>query len=479
VRGTRWALALLFAALAGPAGARADGLPGDEASRRLGLGDVLASVDRHPSLVAADGAARGAREELLAAQGAFDPTLKGFFGGRPLGYYDQLIGGASVSWQPGLGGLEVDAGWRIGVGDFAAYEGKRETLPGGELFVGVSLPLLKDGPMDADRAARLQARAGQDVAAAEREAKALDLRAEAEAAWWRWGAAAQAKRVAEQILELAASREAALRRKIDEGAVAPIDALEARRAVLSRRGKLAEATAKERAAATKLSLYLRHDDGAPRVPAPDQAPDLPEPPPAPRPDPAAAAPEAWARRPEGRIWRAATAAADVAVRLARGQALPRLDLTVGASVDLPRDEDAPSSLADPALDARLDLSFPTLLRAGRGKLGAARAKASQIDAKAGYARDVVVAQVQTLAAELDGAEARLALADESAEVSSALAAAEEARFALGASDLLLVNLREQALAAAREEQALLRAEVFALRAAWRAWVTPDAAAPSP
>jgi len=436
----------------------------------LSLNDVLDSVERHPKLIAAEAALAAADGEALAAEGAFDPTVGGFFGGRPLGYYDQLVAGASLEWDSPLWGLGVEGGWRRGVGDFATYEGKDETTPGGELFVALSVPLLKDGPMDEERAERLAARARRDGASARRDARWLDLIAEAEGAYWSWAAKARRLAISEEMLGLATTRAAGLQRSIDEGAVAPVDALEAQRAVLSRQAKLEAARAKERAAAAKLALYLRDPAGVPIVASADQAPTLPTLVAERRLTVDEAAELAWERRPEGVAWRAAQREADASVRLARAQVLPKVDLKVGASADLPPFQGASTSLTAPTLDARLDLEWPTLMREGRGKLAASRGKADKVAADAIYVRDQLAAEVRSLAAALDAAEARLALAEQAVEVAAALTAAEESRFELGDSDLLIVNLREQSLGMSRKALAEVRAEVLALRASWRALV---------
>jgi len=466
----RLLIPLLVLALAGPAPAWAQ--PRPEAPPLLTLTEVLASVQRNPKLIAADAELAEAAGLRMSADGAFDPSLNAFVGGRPLGYYDQVVGGASMSWQSPLWGMALEGGWRVGQGDFASYEGKRETLGGGELFVGLTVPLLYGGPMDAERAGRLRAQALEQGAGADRDIVLLDLRAAAEAAYWSWAAKATGRRVARELLDLALARETGLRRTIEAGAAAKIDGLEYRRSVLSRRGKLADAEAKERMAAAKLALYLRDADGRPRVVRWEEAPSLPEPSIAPRLAPEDAAQVAWAARPEGARWRAEQEVADASRRLARASALPKLDLKVGASADLPRQSDPSPSLAQPTLDARIDLAWPTAMRAGRGKVAQARSKVAQVDAKAAYARDELAARVRSLAAQLDASEQRLVWAAETVQVTEALADAERARFSAGDSDLLFVNLREQTAASAREEQAQLRADVFGLRAAWAALVRP-------
>lgn len=445
------------------------GAPGTVAAQeRLALDAVLASVQRHPKLVAAEAAAARAGGEALSAQGAFDPNLKGSFGGRPLGYYDQWTAKAYVDWQSPLWGASVEGGWRLGQGDFASYEGKAETLGGGELFVGLRVPLLYGGPLDPARAERLEALQGVELAEAEQAALLLDLRAAAEAAYWDWGMAAGARDVAADLLELAQTRMVGLERKVAQGASAPIDLLEARRSVNARQGKLAAAEAKERQAAAKLSLYLRDGAGQPRVAEASAAPVVPMPVVESRPSLVEALDAAWAARPEARLWEAARAGNAVQQRLARVGLLPKLDVQVGASVDLPTAPDPPDRLRQPVLDARLDLAWPTAQRQARGKLIQARSKGDEVAAKAQLARDTLGAELRSLDAQLTAAERLLALAEEGVAIGRAVADAERSRFELGDSDLLFVNLREQSLASAQQQRLAFAAEVLGLRARWRA-----------
>jgi cobalt-zinc-cadmium efflux system outer membrane protein len=439
----------------------------------LPLEDVLRSIAQHPKRIAAERAAAVAAGRRTTAEGAFDPTLVAFVDARPVGYYDQIAGGAAMSWDSPLWGLSLEGGWRIGQGNFATYEGKAETLDAGEWFIKGKLPLLYGGPLDAERAERLVSREAVVAAEASLAETTLDLAAAAEAAYWGWAAEAQARVVAQELLDLAVSREAGLLRQIEQGAKAPIEGLEVRRSVLSRRGKLADAEAKERSAAYSLSLYLRDPDGRPVIASAEQAPSLPDPAPELRPSVAEAAVQAWEARPEGTRWRADLQAAQVGQRLARANLLPKLDLSVGASADVTAQANPSASLAQPTVSLGLDLSWPTAARAARGKVVQATGKLEETAAKARFAQESLATEVAKLAALLGAAERRLALASDTVAVTADLARAEQVRFELGDSDLLIVNLREQTAAGAREEQARLRAQVLALRAAWRALVTPS------
>lgn len=435
------------------------------ATEPVTLREVEASVVTHPERIAAEAAVDAAAGSSLAAAGAFDPHLRGGAFARPMGYYDQATADVGVSWQSPLWGLSLDGGWRIGRGDFASYEGKAETLRGGEWYAGVSVPLLKGGFFDEARSDRLQAIQGERIAEAELSVALLELRAEAAAALWSWAAAGQALRVAEDLLALAEGRAAAVDKRIAEGAAAEIDALEIRRSLLSRRSKVAAAAAKERAAAAKLALYLRDANGQPVVPPRERLPTLP-------PVPEAAllrdVESLWAARPEAALWDAELRRATLARRLAIAQLLPKLDVKVKVAADVATQPDPPENLALPVAEGGVSFDVPVAFRAGRGKLQAAEAKLRAVEAKSRWVRDKLEARARELLAALEGARRQLRLAEEAAAVGDALAEAEWTRYQLGSADLLMVNLREQAAAAARQEVAWLRAEVLALEAQWRA-----------
>ena len=85
----------------------------------------------------------------------------------------------------------------------------------------------------------------------------------------------------------------------------------------------------------------------------------------------------------------------------------------------------------------------------RGKRAAARAVLEQIDEKARLLRDKVEVEVRDALSALQAAFEGVAQARSASELAVRVLEAERRRFALGDSTVLLLNLREQAVAEAR------------------------------
>ena len=153
----------------------------------LSLDDILdALVASDPRLVAAERKREIADAKLMSARGGFDTKAKMRAFMQPMSYYRQGTVDVRVEQPTPLWGLGVFAGWRLGLGDFAVYDGKLLTAAGGEIRAGATIPLWRDGPIDRRRADLRQAKLGTDKATRERDAKQLELQAAAAAAYWEW-----------------------------------------------------------------------------------------------------------------------------------------------------------------------------------------------------------------------------------------------------------------------------------------------------
>lgn len=419
----------------------------------LALDDVLASVEaHHPALDILDARTDVAEGTLLSAEGAFDPTLTGRGSLSLFGYYEYGRADLLVTQATPVYGASFFAGWRIGrsidTGGLPEYYGYDETLDGGELRAGVTIPLLRDGWIDGRRAGVTRAEHGVAVAEAELAARTLRVRLAATEAYWRWAAGGRRLVIATALLALAEERDAQLGARVRAGAIPPIEHLENRRAVLERRQAVVTARRALERTAIALSLYLRDDAGAPVVPGIERVPDAIPERPGRAPDEASAIATALDRRPELERFRAARAAAEVAAELADNQVLPRLDVTVSGSVDVGDDAALRSQLSPPVGEGSVVLSFPLLLREARGRADAAHAEVRAIEADLELAADTIAIEVRDALSAIRAAEDATSLAAESASIAEQVAAAERARFAAGASSLLLVNLREVAAAQA-------------------------------
>ncbi len=455
-------------------------LPGSgPAAARLEVGggapltwaEVRESVARHhPLLEAARQGVRAAEGESLSAEGAFDLELTAQAYAAPVGYYDWARADLRLDQATPFWGASLYAGWRVGRGgDLPDYYGEQRTLDGGELRAGLRVPLWRDGPIDARRARLAQAERAVQAERAGVDARRLRLALEAAAAYWAWMAAGRRYVVASRLLGLAETRDAQIAARVQAGALPALEHLENRRALVERRAALVAARRALERAGIALSLYHRTRDGRPRVPSLRRvALDSPEPTSVGTPL-SADVERAWASRPELARFDRLVERQEVAVELAENRFAPRIDLALGASVDLggggPGEQEA---LGAPVVEGSLTVSLPLQFREARGQIERSRAELAQLRAELQLARERVAAEVRDARSAVDAAAERAALARESVRIAAAVADAERRRFELGATELFVVNLREQAAAAAEAERVDAEVLLQIAHAEWRA-----------
>ncbi len=424
--------------------------------------EVLASTDQHHPLVLAELATRDAAEAgEQRARGAFDPQLRARGALRRGGYYHLDQVDVELRQATPLWGTEVWAGYRRGVGDqerYPSYYGD-ETLDAGEVRAGVRVPLWRDGPRDARRAARDVARFNREGADHAVAGTRQSLRRRATDAYFDWVTAGHRLVGMEALRRLAEVRVSQVERRVESGLLAPVELLEAQRSVLSRGSAVVSARRAFERAGLELGLYLRDAAGEPRTPTLDELPAQPDAPAAP-----SAASEVLACHPELRRWRARQLAAEVESRLARSQVAPQLDASAQVSRDF---GEGSETLVGTAFEVKLELSVPLGLRQARGARDAAAADVREVSERARWAREQLERSLDDALSAWRAAEERGALTESLVEVSARLAAAERRRFDEGATTLMVVNLREQA------ELSATLAVLDALRGLWAArarWV---------
>jgi outer membrane protein TolC len=442
----------------------------------LPLAAVLASIDRHyPLIEAARRDKQAAAAELLSAQGAFDPLVRTRMDGAPLGYYQNGRFDLSVEVPTPLWGATVNGGYRAAFGKFADYDGKLETNQYGELRASLALPILRNGPIDRRRAAIERAQLGLPLADTGVKQARIDAARAGAVRYWEWVAAGQRLRVAESLLQLATARDLATEERVRRGDVAQIDRVDNLRTVVGRRGGMVAANRSLQAAAFELSIYLRDERGQPLVADPSQLPAQ-LPPPAATPvegvalGASAATADALKRRPEVERLRLAREQLRVDRDLAKNQALPAIDLVASVSQDFgPGDP----SRTPTVIEGGLSIELPTANRAARGRRQVAEAAMGRVEAQSRFAADRISIEVSDTLSAMAAAQERLALAAEEVRLSRQVEVAERTRFGLGDSNVLFVNLREQATveAALREIDAGL--DYHRAHAAYRAAIAAD------
>ncbi len=413
-------------------------------------GDVLRSVlVHHPDVQAAAARLREQRASLVGARGGFDPNLRAVGEIVPEGYYDYRYFDVSVSQATPLWGLEATGGYRLGLPNerpsFAPYNEDLETLEGGEARIEVRVPLLKDGPIDKRRANIRKGRFEVDRAEFDVRSESLRLAREAIVAYWSWRAAVAGVDVAERLRRLAADRDRAVGRRVEEGTLAPVERIEATRALRTREQLVISSRQKAQVAALKLGLFLRDDVGEPAPPSMAAAGQFPT-------DPkgidARSLVDGRARALEGRPELASLArkmdALGVQVDLARNTIWPKLDFKGAFSSDFGSTEPPERSveLEPSELKLGLTLAIPLLLREGRGAAQAAEAQREALEQKLRFTRDKLLNEIEqawvVVLASSDNARVALELSDLAEQV----AEAERRRFAEGTADLFTVFLRE-------------------------------------
>lgn len=425
-------------------------LPVEEGPARkppLSLHEVLQSVDEtHPKLEEADRKVEAADGKRLGASGAWDPTLKLGLRWAPVGFYQTGMVDATVSQATPLYGLGVFAGYRYGWGNFPVYKGDKETLTGGELRAGAELPLWKDGPIDERRADVSKAKLRQRQADCDRDAARLELRNKAAKAYWNWVAAGQDVRIQETLLAVATTRGKGLVGQAEAGARPEIIVVDNDRLILDRKTKLVSSRQIFESARVALSLFYRDPQQTPILVDPQRLPNLP-----PEMHPEQLEPEASAERhaqenrPELCSLRLERDVANVDRRLAKNQRGPKLNVQAFVAKDI--GQGAPE-LEPVEFGAGVVFEMPLALRKARGEYRAANAEVGRLDAQVRGLTDFVTAEVRAARVTLEAAQKQVELARLQVKAARTLAQAEREKFDEGASDLVIVNLRELASAEA-------------------------------
>jgi outer membrane protein TolC len=230
--------------------------------------------------------------------------------------------------------------------------------------------------------------------------------------------------------------------------VAEIEGVDNQRLIVSREAKLIQAERKFLQAAVDLSLYYRNEQGDPHVVSAARLAAFPEPN---RPDEHQLDNDlgmALELRPELRYIRLQRQKTSVELNMARNQTLPSLDTGMYAAQDVgqqtPKGDKTPFQL-----EAGLYFDVPVQRRQAQGQVRAFEAQLAQISAQERYYADRIVADVRFAMTGLVTAYNELMRAREGVVLAERMEQAERDKFAAGNSNILFVNLREQATADTR------------------------------
>ncbi|NVI97132.1 TolC family protein [Myxococcus sp. AM009] len=460
--------AVLLASLLTAPGRASEQARVEGGSDTLSLEAVLESVERHyPVIEAARRDVEAAGAELLAAQGGFDPVLRGRVASTPLGGYPYTRVEGVVEQPTALWGANLFAGWRLGSGQFPTYAEQYQTNALGEVRAGVSVPLWRNGPIDRRRAAVARAELGTNAATQAVEQARLESARVATWRYWEWVAAGRRYAVATELRRMAQARDAQLIERVQSGDLAAFEQVDNQRALVQRDGQVVAAERLLQQSAMELSLFLRDAEGQPVLPRPAWLPPgFPIPVAAEEAVGPLALEDVLERRPDVQRLELSRQQQRVEHQLARNQRAPAVDVSVAAAKDL----GAGSLKRDkPELEVGLLLDIPTFNRGATGRALQVEAGLARLEAQLRLQKDRARVEVRDALSALEAARERVTVARRELTLAREIERSERTRFELGESTLLFVNLREQtsAEAAVREVDALTdyHKAVASLRAA--------------
>lgn len=412
------------------------------------LEDIFTNLEKtFPVILLATREIRKAEFDILAAEGAFDLALRGAVN-NTTGYYDTNRAEVNIVKPTPFWGTSFFAGYRVSQGDFPDYYTPRRTTPGGEIRFGGRIPLWRDRSIDSDRLELKQSQINKDIAGNILDEQKLAVYRDAAASYWNWVAAGKRKRVVQDLLKIAELRMEQIRRRVKLGDIPAIEEKENERAILARREQIAAADRLLQKSALYLSLYYREIDG--RMIVPDAAqlpPDFPPERPIAKEVFEVDKNFALKNRPELLRLESEMELERNALKFYENQRGPQLDIIVAGSRSVQEPTPQGALRRDP-WEAEFGLVFniPLQTRKQDGRIGGTEQKIEILKQKYDYQKDKIVVEANDALIALENSLQRLEIVKQELIVAENLAKAEKARFDLGDSTLLIVNLREQAAA---------------------------------
>lgn len=441
-------------------------------SDSLGLGQVVSSVYQYyPLLEEAALQQQVANGQRISALGEFDLKAEAFSRNNALGFYRTWRHGASLS-QPlyDLGG-NVKAAYKFGDGNFEPWFGERETNEGGEFSLAVDLPFVQNRFIDPRRSALWQARLAQRAVEPEVQAQLLQFVLAASEAYWNWVASGLVVEAQQELLDLAIQRNRQIELRVQAGDQEQIILIDNERLIADREAKLISADRKLQLSAIKLSLFLRDANGQPQIPPASALPEsFPQAERVGQEQLAQGTNQAVQNRPELAALDFKSQQLGIVLREARNNLFP----VVNGALEVSKDVGAPTSVKGDKtpfiLFASLYGEMPIQRRKARGKIQETQGKLAQLRAKRQFTVDKVRAEVQDAVSALQAAYERIQRAERNLQLAERALEFGRQFFEAGDIDLIVLNIREEAVTNAKFTLIAAQFDYFVAQAAYQAAV---------
>jgi outer membrane protein TolC len=417
------------------------------ANPALGLLEVVQSVDRsYPPLMIAYQELEVAEGAMVSAAGGFDLAANAAVRNYPLGYYQRFYHEYYLEQPTTYHGVKLFGGYRLGMGQYPVYYWPYRTQAGGEFAAGFEFPLLKGNKIDARRAAVWKAeldRSNVDPTIIKQRIDSINVSSKA---YWDWAANGRKFLIAEELMAKARERNIALARQVELGSMPQVELTDNQRILIQRESLRLSSFRKFQQSSINLSLYLRDPMGLPSIPdaarIPTVFPDRLQP----EFDQVPASIEtALNLRPEMKNLMIKSEKMGIDLRLAENEMLPGVNLYLYGSQDVGAQPPS-KNLKFFTMESSILVDVPLQRRYAKGRIRSVQGEISQLRQQIGFTKDTITAEVQDSISALGISFEQVDLLKRSVEVNLALEESERRKYELGNSNILLVNLREQATA---------------------------------
>lgn len=405
-------------------------------------------ISQFPGVQVAQDEIRMAQGENQFAEGAFDIVLQ-TQATQSTGDYDYKFLNTRIVKPTSLFGLDLYGGFKKSLGTIPVYDGQLETLDRGEFSVGAKLPLLRGFLIDERRAQlkknqwALEQRKFQ-LRSVELEQVRLALHR-----YWDWRLSQQRLVLQKSLLEIAETRNTWLQKRTKAGDIARFELDDNQRTILQRKSTVLQAEQVFAQSSAELGYYISDSPFASEL---DHLPtaktflfslptetnqvlhnqnDLLN--------------QALQNRPELKALSAQKEQLRVDEELQSNRWWPQMDLEAQYSKDRGFGS---STLDDENLKLNLNLEIPLQYRRIRGRGEQIQGSISRLRHQNMLLEQRIKADIQQLQKALSVALERRQLAESEIKLAHQLEAGERQRLKQGETNILTVNLREQASAEA-------------------------------
>jgi outer membrane protein TolC len=408
---------------------------------------INSALKHYPDVLQSIEDMEASKAQIKEALGAFDLKLKAKGDIRTRGFYNGKSMDVVVEKPLQFFNSRVYTGFRQSEGKYPDYEGKNDTLTDGESRFGVEFSLLQDRAIDERRLKLRNSKLGLNS----KEMKFLLVRVKinkmASKAYWTWVAKGNIVKVYQELLDIAIDRNKGLKSRVRRGDLAKIYMTENRQYILKRETQLLKSKQEFFEAALELSLFLRDEFSSPIMPQDELLPEF---------DSnfpmvskvmfEEGVSRAMEISPKLRILDNQTQEFRNEQLMGENKLMPRLDL----SFEVSRDTGIGSStLIGTENRAMLKLEIPLERNLGKGKVAKSKAKRKRVEYERKLQTEMLKNKISNLFNKMKIFMNVITNTQEEVQVAQKLQKAEVRKFANGASDFFVVNLREQNTADAK------------------------------